>query len=64
MTLEAILDMKLQFYDLKSHVRVIVWSLRVIREILIKIEFYLMRGYAQCAALESLRIVESIWSLK
>ena len=48
-TLGAILGKKSHFYGLKSPIFVIIWSLRTNIEIYIKIDFYLMRGYAQCA---------------
>ena len=48
-TLEAILGKKSHFYGLKSPIFVTIWSLRTNIEIYIKIDFYLMRGYAQCA---------------
>ena len=49
-TLGAILGKKSHFYGLKSPIFVIIWSLRATIEIYIKIDFYLMRGYAQCAS--------------
>ena len=48
-TLGAILGKKSHFYGLKSPIFVTIWSLRTNIEIYIKIDFYLMRGYAQCA---------------
>ena len=48
-TLGAILGKKSHFYGLKSPIFVIIWSLRTNIEIYIKIYFYLMREYAQCA---------------
>ena len=50
-TLGAILGKKSHFYGLKLPIFVIIWSLRTNIEIYIKIDFYLMRGYAQCATL-------------
>ena len=55
MTLGAILGTKLHFYGLKLPKFVIIWSLRTNIEIYIKINFYLMRGYAHCAAAGILR---------
>ena len=49
MTLGAILGLKSLYYGLKSHVHEIIWSLRTNLENYRKIDFYLMRGYAQCA---------------
>ena len=49
-TLGAILGKKSHFYGLKSPIFVIIWSLRTNIEIYMKIDFYLMRGYAQCAS--------------
>ena len=51
-TLGAILGKKSHFYGLKSPIFVIIWSLRTNIEIYIKIDFYLMREYAQCATTE------------
>ena len=48
-TLGAILGKKSHFYGLKSPIFVTIWSLRTNIEIYIKIDFYLMREYAQCA---------------
>ena len=53
-TLGAILGLKSLYYGLKSHVHEIIWSLRTNLENYRKIDFYLMRGYAQCAALFNL----------
>ena len=47
-TLGAILGKKSHFYGLKSPIFVIIWSLRSTIEVHMKIDFYLMRGYAQC----------------
>ena len=48
-TLGAILGKKSHFYGLKSPIFVTIWSLRTNIEIYTKIDFYLMRVYAQCA---------------
>ena len=49
-TLGAILGLKSLYYGLKSNVHDIIWSLRTNLENYRKIDFYLMRGYAQCAS--------------
>ena len=48
-TLGAILGKKSHFYGLKLPIFVTIWSLRTNIEIYIKIDFHLMREYAQCA---------------
>ena len=59
-TLGAILGKKSHFYGLKLPIFVIIWSLRTNIEIYIKIYFYLMREYAQCATALVWLIVDHI----